>query len=217
MEKSAKVFTSQCSKYWMKPNNTTTNSKPNPKMRFPIPLVMMNASRERGFSLNTEWSGGNEARAMAANVSMMRLIHSICVTVRGDVVPKMAPISTMRHAATLMVIWNNIKRCMLRYKERPHITARVMLLNELSRMVMSLASLATEVPSPIERPIWAWFRAGASLVPSPVTATTSPCSCSKRTRRSLSDGRARDMIFRSPMRSFSSSSLNRLNSLPVII
>ena len=31
-------------------------------------------------------------------------------------------------------------------------TARVMLLNELSIIVMSLASLATEVPSPMERP-----------------------------------------------------------------
>ena len=49
-----------------------------------------------------------------------------------------------------------------------------MLLNESSRRVMSLASLATEVPLPIDRPTWAWFSAGASFVPSPVTATTAP-------------------------------------------
>ena len=39
---------------------------------------------------------------------------------------------------------------------------------------MSLASLATDVPEPIERPTLAKFSAGASFVPSPVTATTSP-------------------------------------------
>ena len=39
---------------------------------------------------------------------------------------------------------------------------------------MSLASLATEVPDPIESPTLAKLSAGASFVPSPVTATTSP-------------------------------------------
>ena len=52
-------------------------------------------------------------------------------------------------------------------------TARTIDEKELSIMVMSEASFATEVPSPIDRPTWASFRAGASLVPSPVTATTS--------------------------------------------
>ena len=47
-------------------------------------------------------------------------------------------------------------------------TARTIDEKELSIMVMSEASFATEVPSPIDRPTWAAFRAGASLVPSPV-------------------------------------------------
>ena len=148
---------------------------------------------------------------------MMRFTHSIWVTVKGDSVPRMDPISTMRHAATLMVIWNKMKRWMLWYSERPQVTARAMLWNELSRMVMSLASLATLVPSPIERPIWAAFKAGASLVPSPVTATTSPFCCKSFTRRSLSMGRARDMILMSPTRPSSSSSLMWPNSFPVIM
>ena len=76
-----------------------------------------------------------------------------------------------------------------------------MLLKELSKIVMSLASFATAVPSPIESPTCAAFKAGASLVPSPVTATTAPRCCNKRTRRCLSVGRARHMIFKSITRS----------------
>lgn len=53
-------------------------------------------------------------------------------------------------------------------------TAVPILLNESSSNVISLASLATEVPVPIDKPTCAWFRAGASFVPSPVTATTAP-------------------------------------------
>ena len=74
----------------------------------------MKSVRRRGFSRITSGVGGSEARAMAANVSMMRLTQSICVTVRGDCVPRKAPMSTMRQAATLMVIWKSTKRCMLR-------------------------------------------------------------------------------------------------------
>ncbi|CAK7066846.1 MAG: hypothetical protein MEEGG_02950 [Eggerthella lenta] len=81
---------------------------------------------------------------------------------------------------------------------------------------MSEASLATEVPDPIERPTLAKFSAGASFVPSPVTATTSPRCCNSRTRRCLSSGRARDMIFSSCTRSNSSSSLRAAKSVPVI-
>lgn len=91
---------------------------------------------------------------------MIRFTHSICVTVRGDSVPRKAPMSTMRQAATLMVIWNTMNRWMFRYRERPHMTAREMLMKELSRMVMALASLATVVPSPMESPTWAAFSAG---------------------------------------------------------
>lgn len=86
--------------------------------------------------------------------------------------------------------------------------------NESSSSVMSEASLATEVPEPIERPTLAKLSAGASFVPSPVTATTSPRCWSNRTRRCLSSGRARDMIFNSCTRSSSSSSLAAANSAP---
>ena len=78
----------------------------------------------------------------------------------------------MRHAVTLTVSWKSRNRCIFWYSERPHITALPIDANELSTMVMSLASFATDVPSPIDKPTWAAFKAGASLVPSPVTATT---------------------------------------------
>ena len=61
------------------------------------------------------------------------------------------------------------------------------------------ASFATEVPEPIESPTLAKLSAGASFVPSPVTATTSPRCCNNCTRRCLSSGRARDMIFSVPV------------------
>ena len=147
---------------------------------------------------------------------MMRFTQSICVTVRGDSVPRNAPMSTMRQAATLMVIWKTMKRWIFLYRERPHMTAREMLMKELSRMVMALASLATVVPSPMESPTCAAFSAGASLVPSPVTATTWSFFWSSLTSRSLSMGLARHMIFRSITRSSSSASGVCSNSTPVI-
>ena len=110
-----------------------------------------------------------------------------------------------------------IKRCMFLYKDLPHFTASAIVWNELSRMVMSLASLATAVPSPIDNPTLATLSAGASLVPSPVTATTCPWFLRKRTNRSLSAGRARESIFRSPILSANSSSVRLWNSSPVII
>ena len=83
-------------------------------------------------------------------------------------------------------------------------------------MVMSDASFATFVPSPIDKPTCAALRAGASFVPSPVTATTWCWACKASTNRFLSIGRARAMIFRLFTRLESSSSLRASNSEPVI-
>ncbi|KAH3666253.1 hypothetical protein OGAPHI_004442 [Ogataea philodendri] len=55
--------------------------------------------------------------------------------------------------------------------------------------MMSEASLATSVPAiPMEKPTSANFRAGASLVPSPVTATTSLRCLKVSTKIRLSSG-----------------------------
>ena len=50
------------------------------------------------------------------------------------------------------------------------------------------ASLAAEVPVFIATPTSACARAGASLVPSPVIATSRPPCCSERISASLSSG-----------------------------
>ena len=121
-----------------------------------MPRVMIKSSGWRGFSCMTLSLGGMDAKANAAKVSMIRFTHNICVTVRGSSVPKKAPMSTMSKATRLMVSWNRIKRWILRYSDRPHITAVPMLWKELSNKVMSEASLATEVPEPIDSPTWAW-------------------------------------------------------------
>ena len=60
----------------------------------------------------TSMLGDIEARAMAANVSIIRFTQSICVTVSGRAEPKNAPRRTLSNATTLMVSWNTMKRCM---------------------------------------------------------------------------------------------------------
>ena len=55
--------------------------------------------------------------------------------------------------------------------------------------MMAAAYFATSVPVyPIANPISAFFKAGASFVPSPVTATTFPLSLRPVTRAYLSSG-----------------------------
>ena len=58
-----------------------------------------------------------------------------------------------------------------------------------SKRMISQAYLATSVPvRPIANPTSAFLRAGASLVPSPVTATISPISFNPLTNKYLSSG-----------------------------
>ena len=73
---------------------------------------------------------------------------------------------------------------MLLKTARPSSTALTMLAKLSSSSTMSAASLATSVPvSPIAIPMCALFSAGASLTPSPVTATTCPLRLSASTIR----------------------------------
>ena len=60
---------------------------------------------------------------------------------------------------------------------RPSLTALTIEAKLSSVKIISAASFATSVPViPIAIPIFAFFKAGASLTPSPVTATISPNS-----------------------------------------
>ena len=85
-----------------------------------------------------------------------------------------APVKATTTATTLTVNWNWRNLLIESYTFLPHITAFTMLVKLSSVRMMSEASLATSVPAiPIAKPTSAFLRAGASLVPSPVTATTS--------------------------------------------
>jgi hypothetical protein len=71
----------------------------------------------------------------------------------------------------------------------PHKTAFTIELKLSSSKIIAADSLATYVPAiPMANPTSAFFKAGASLVPSPVTATTSPLSLRPVTKAYLSSG-----------------------------
>ena len=95
-------------------NNAAKKHRPMPMMPRAMPLVMMKSESRRGLSAITSAEGGNDASARAAKVSMMRLTHNICVTVRGRSVPIIAPPSTSSNAVTLTISWKYKKRWMLR-------------------------------------------------------------------------------------------------------
>ena len=62
----------------------------------------------------------------------------------------------------------------------PISTTSISLVGSLSRSTMLPASLAAWVPEFMATPTSAWARAGASLVPSPIMATSLPAGCSLR-------------------------------------
>ena len=100
-----------------------------------------------------------------------------------------APRNAMNKATTLTVSWN-CKNFLIQSKIfLPYLTA-VMILPKLSssRMIPA-AYFATYVPAiPMAKPISAFFRAGASFVPSPVIATTLPICFNPVARIYLSSG-----------------------------
>ena len=76
--------------------------------------------------------------------------------------------------------------------DRPSSTAATMEAKLSSASTMSAACFETSVPViPIATPMSAILRAGASLTPSPVIATTAPCRWRAFTIRSLCSGLTR--------------------------
>ena len=76
-------------------------------------------------------------------------------------------------SGALLVKMYDVKRRMLAYTARPSSTACTIDAKLSSSRIMSAASRATSVPeAPMATPMSAFFSAGASLTPSPVTATT---------------------------------------------
>mmetsp|Transcript_51443 Transcript_51443/g.121872 ORF Transcript_51443/g.121872 Transcript_51443/m.121872 type:complete len:462 (-) Transcript_51443:913-2298(-) len=128
--------------------------------------------RGYGRRFSTSGRGSSVASASDANESMIMLTHSSWMTVSGDLVRTDAPRTAIAHAVRFTVSWNWRNLQMLSYTQRPHFTACTMDAKLSSRTIMSAAFLATCVPAlPMAKPTSARFSAGASLVPSPVTAT----------------------------------------------
>mmetsp|Transcript_4769 Transcript_4769/g.13710 ORF Transcript_4769/g.13710 Transcript_4769/m.13710 type:complete len:201 (+) Transcript_4769:2414-3016(+) len=169
--------------------------------------LMRDSRRPAGFCSSRSGVGSSVASARAPRESMMRLTHSSCSTLRGVSPLPTAATKATTSATKLTVSWNMRNLRMLLNTDRPHSTALTMDRKLSSRITMSAASLATSVPAiPMARPTSDSFRAGASLVPSPVTATTSPISFSRCTSLNLSAGLLRARTWTVGSSSLSSSS-----------
>ena len=97
---------------------------------------------------------------------------------------------------------------------RPSRSPYIRVANESSPRTRSEASRATAVPLPIATATSACWSAGASLTPSPVTATVRPTLRATSTRRSLSSGIARATTVNRPSSPARRSSSQAARSAP---
>lgn len=134
--------------------------------------LIMALLRPYGARSSRRSCGGSVASASDAKESMMRLTHSICTGCSGERLSQMAPAEAMMMAAMLTVSWNWRNLATESYTLRPHLTADTMLEKSLVSSTMSEASLQISVLMSIAKPTSDLDSAGASLVPSPVTAIT---------------------------------------------
>merc|ERR1712106_106219 len=127
-----------------------------------------------GLRNNNASVGRSDASANDAKVSVIKLTQSIWTAFKGELLTIHAPVKATMMATTLTVSWNCRNLEIESYTFRPQMTALTIEVKLSSVRIMSDASLATSVPAmPIAKPTSAFFNAGPSLVPSPVTATTS--------------------------------------------
>eukprot|EP00906_Rhabdomonas_costata_P004819 RCo007179 len=143
-----------------------------------------------GRDSTSEGLGCSVARATAAKVSMIRFSHNSCTAVRGCSLSGEAtePMNVSSTPTMFATSWNCRNLRTFSFTPRPHTTARTMVAKLSSIRIIALAPLATSVPEFIAKPTLASFSAGASLVPSPVTPTTSPRLMRSPTSTCLSVG-----------------------------
>ena len=138
-----------------------------------ICLLMILMLRPYGARSNNASTGGSVANANDAKLSIIKFTQSIWTAPKGLAWKKIAPIIAKVTATMFTVNWNWMNFCTDSYTFRPNLIAVMMLEKFSSIRIMSHPSCATCVPvMPMAKPTFARFRAGASLVPSPVTATT---------------------------------------------
>mmetsp|Transcript_94415 Transcript_94415/g.163178 ORF Transcript_94415/g.163178 Transcript_94415/m.163178 type:complete len:433 (-) Transcript_94415:1844-3142(-) len=183
-----------------------------PKIKDHMRREINGAARRMGLDpgrVRQSSAGHSVARARAAKVSMIRLSHSSCTGFKGSSLCSFTaePMSVRSTPATLTVSWNWRNFRMFSFTVRPQAAARTTVAKLSSISTISAAPVATSVPVRMANPASASFRAGASFVPSPVTATMSPWSMMHDTNSSLSVGLLRASTFNLGMRrsSFSGS------------
>ena len=96
-----------------------------------------------------------------------------------------AQMKTNKQAQKLTDNWNCKNFLILSYIFLPYIIAVTIELKLLSIITISDASLAISVPANMANPTSDLDKAGASLVPSPVTATTFPKDFKPKTKAYL--------------------------------
>mmetsp|Transcript_4308 Transcript_4308/g.10425 ORF Transcript_4308/g.10425 Transcript_4308/m.10425 type:complete len:364 (+) Transcript_4308:2245-3336(+) len=155
-----------------------------------ISLLTRGAARPKGLRCIRSGGGGSVARAKAPMLSMIMLTHRRGTAARGSSeMPAHADMKLRLTATTFTTSWNWRNLRMDWKTLRPQSTALAIDLMLSSNMTISHASLAISVPAmPSAKPTSASLRAGASFVPSPVTATTSPSDFCRLHSVSLSVG-----------------------------
>lgn len=146
--------------------------------------------RPRGFRFIIPGSAGSTPSAIAGNVSVTRLIH------KSEPVPESAsPSWSSRTRSKLLPSWQ-IEDTAVILNVGEDFSTGFNSGNDCRKVIisqtMSEASFETSVPViPIPTPMSAVFKAGASLTPSPVMATTLPWFCHALTILTLCSGATR--------------------------
>ena len=189
---------------------------PSTAIRQPIPPENRLSPRRAGGRRITPGSIGSTPSARAGTESVTRLTHSSWIARSGDGRPIRKPAKTVRISPML----HDSRKCtvlrMFAYTPRPSRTAATMVVKLSSASTMSAAPLATSVPPrPMAQPMSAARRAGASLIPSPVMAATSPFAWKARTMRTLCSGETRANTSQLRTAFLSSASLSSSSCAPV--
>lgn len=138
-------------------------------------LTMLSFIDAAAWLSNIFWLAGSETKASVANVSMIRLAQTSWIALRGASPKRQLAAKTSSRTTVLKASCSYRYLLTLCKKVRPVWTAETIEQKLSSTIIISLSLFAKSVPViPILNPTCADYRAGASLVPSPVTATVLP-------------------------------------------
>ena len=142
-------------------------------MCFIMVLVMRLSPLSTGLRRSNSYVfGGSVDKASEARLSIIIFTHNIWTVVKTDCLKRVEAMILKKQATTLTVSWNWRNFLIESYMFLPQTMDLTIELKLSSKINTSAAFLATWVPEiPMATPTLALRRAGASFVPSPVTAT----------------------------------------------